>query len=278
MPLENAQKQPTPTEIFVSPGDSSTTEALTNLVKHLAATPGIAGIAMRETSAHGYDRPFQSHYQISDYSLGYTPPLRLDFLRRDHVDPIDLEPDLYGPSVDVNTSLPEFDDWSLEVNAQHDWSDYRADLLHAFLARLLRTAQTSGDHPVDLFIKAQRTIDGRADWYGRWDDPISPIPTLTEEQAYQAAGDKQYASYAHTLWRENIFNLAQNGELSPAGLAWSITSISPGWDGFVLDLTGRETGLGDLAKSVREAAKTQNTADAPEHDRSGASAVHSPAN
>ncbi|BDI29842.1 hypothetical protein CCAX7_18930 [Capsulimonas corticalis] len=256
MSPDEADRQPTPLKTYVSPGASSTTETLTGIVQRIAATPGVTGIALRETSVHGYDRPFRSQSQAGDYSLGYTPALRLDFLRRDHVDPVDLAPDTFEAAVDVDTSVPEFDDWGIEINAQHDWSDYRADLLHAFLTRLWRTARSSGAHPMDVFVKAQRTLEWRADWYGRWDDPGAPLPTLTEQQSRGVDGDQDFSKYAHARWRANIYNLIANGALEPNELAWSIANIAPGWDGFALDITSAEND--PLAPLIKTKAATKS--------------------
>ncbi len=96
-------------------------QTLTTLVQRLAATPGVTALVLRETVSSGCDRAAGSRYGAQGDPLGYTPLLRLAFLRKNHVDPLDLEPETYEGQMTANLSLPEFKDWQALGRVAEDW-------------------------------------------------------------------------------------------------------------------------------------------------------------
>ena len=155
-------------------------QTLTTLVQRLAATKGVTALVLRETVSPGYNRHNGSHYGVQGDPLGYTPLLRLAFLRRSHVDPLDLEPESYEGQMTANLSLPEFEDWQAMGSVAEDWNVFRAGADLDLLQTLLSTAQQSAGHRVPFLIKQRRTT-WRGNWYGLWDDPRAKLPALSEE-------------------------------------------------------------------------------------------------
>ncbi len=74
---------------WASPLDPAVRALLPALVKTLAVTKGLAGIAFQDTSARGY-RSLPYEYDAEGISLGYTASARLAYLRATHTDPVDL--------------------------------------------------------------------------------------------------------------------------------------------------------------------------------------------
>ncbi|MBV9851862.1 MAG: hypothetical protein JO250_19520 [Armatimonadetes bacterium] len=259
--LEDAQKQPAPADVAVSPVAPSVQRTLLALAQRLAATPGVAGLILRETATSGYDRPADSHYGVQGEPFGYTLPLRLAFLRRDHVDPVDLDRESYTGQINADMSLPEFEDWRALGMVGQDWNVFRAGADRDFLQKILAAAQQAAGRRPELWIK-QRRSSYQADWYGLWDDPRAPLPDLTEELAYGGySPNTDFAAFAHTQSRRAMFELPSWAGTSAAKLAGNLQQMKPGWDDIVLDFS-RETGgnpLADLAKSLTpQAAKPPN--------------------
>ena len=249
---EEADKQPAPKDLTVSPVSPAVRLVLTTLIQRLAATKGITALVLRETVSLGYDRPGGSHYGVQGDSLGYTPLLRLAFLRRSHVDPLDLEPETYEGQMTANLSLPEFEDWQAMGNVAEDWNGFRAGADLDLLQTLLSAAQQSTGHRIPFLIK-QRRPSWHGNWYGLWDAPGAQLPELSEELAYGGSDpDTNYAAFAHTQSRTNLYELERWSAQSKDGLVSALQQMKPGWDGIVLDLTDDAGGdpLAGLVKSL----------------------------
>ena len=76
-------------EGWASPLDPKVRALLPALVRTLAATPGLAGLAFQDTATVGY-RGLEYEYDDEGIALGYTPENRLAYLRAYHTDPVDL--------------------------------------------------------------------------------------------------------------------------------------------------------------------------------------------
>jgi len=198
-------------------------QALVALVRRLAATEGVAGIVLRGTVMAGYDKPPDSRYgDIGGDPLGYALPLRLAFLRRTHLDPVDL--------------TESFSDEAR--GADHDL----LQRLHA-AARLL---------PVWV---AQRRSIGRDDWYGLWDGLPKQLPALSEMRANGGEPNTGLPLYAHAQCRLDLYDLPVGAGLSRDDLAYNLQDLPPGWDGFVLDLGGNASGAALDGLTEKPAAK-----------------------
>ena len=249
---EEAEKQPAPTDLSVSPASPEVRQTLTALVQRLAATPGIAALALRETVTPGYDRNADSRYGAQGDTFGYTPALRLAFLRKDHVDPLDMEPEAYEGQMSVDLSLPEFQDWEGMAGAAKEWNGFRSGADLDLLQTLLAAARQAAGHPVPFLIK-QRRLSWHSDWYGVWADPRAKLPELSEELAFGGSDmNTGYAGFARAQSRTNIFEMNRWEAQSKDGLTAALQQLKPGWDGIVLDFTADAGGdpLAELAKSL----------------------------
>ena len=262
---EEADKQPAPTDLSVSPVSPEVRQTLTALVQRLAATPGVAALALRETVTPGYDRDADSHYGIQGDTLGYTPALRLLFLRKDHVDPLDLEPETYEGQMNVDLSLPDFPEWENMGDAVKDWNGFRSGADLDLLQSLLAAARQGAGHPVPFLIK-QRRSSWRGNWYGVWADPRAKLPELSEELAFGGSDmNASFAGFARAQSRTNIFEVDRWAAQSKDGLAAALQQLKPGWDGIVLDFSADAGGdpLADLAKSLAPPAPKPGAKPAP---------------
>lgn len=131
---------------WVSPVDPNVQKTLTALVKAVAATPGLAGLAFQDTAPPGYVDT--GNVDLLDTEVGYTPANRLAFLRAHQADPVDVggsgesdQPDKIGTSyVFLDWSLPDFP--GSEYDGQNaPWDKFRIDADHAALAGLYGAAR-----------------------------------------------------------------------------------------------------------------------------------------
>lgn len=253
MTAEEADKQAQaqPDTLSACPASMTVQKTLEGIVRRLAGTSGVASLALRETVTRGYDRPADAGQNLTDDDLGYVPALRLAFLRRDHVDPIDLASGEYISGVHLALSVPGFDDRSALGAADKDWNGLRYEASRALMQRLLVNAQQAAGRRIPFLVK-QRNPFGPTNWYGLWDDPRAPLPELSEKLASDMAGSNtDYAAFAHTQSRTDVYEISQWSVQTKDALVSTLQQMKPGWDGIVLDFTADSSSrLGDLAKSV----------------------------
>lgn len=237
---EEAEKLVSPADYSVCPVAPAVQETLLALVRRVAATNGVAGIVLRDTQASGYDRPDLSVYGISGGGpFGYATALRLAFLRRTHIDPVDLmEAHMNGAqSAGADTSLPDFDDYHVERLAETEWSKFRADAGRTLLDELYAAASpVPGKRPV-IWI-AQRRPTGRDDWYGLWAGSFGRLPEKPENVAYGGA-QENVPAFAHTQCRADLYEMPAFAP-TRSDLAYLLEGLPAGWDGFILNLSSSE--------------------------------------
>ena len=176
--------------VAVSPLAPAVRSALIGLVRTLAARPSIAGLVWRDTDSPGYD-PLPSGSDSSALLLGYQETMRLTFLRKSHADPIDIIPS--GVYTKANTNLPNFSmehfltaHTNQELNGE--WRAFRSDVGQGLLRALSAAATTPDGARLPLLLRQRRRGQGGTDgtghhvyppgWYGSWDNPNLPPPTL----------------------------------------------------------------------------------------------------
>jgi hypothetical protein len=108
---------------FASPGDSVSAAALRRRVLEIAATPGLTGLVLRDLVPYGYQALGNMGNPTlgeNEFELGYTPEMRLAFLRQTGVDPVDLTltgdnnfwlPMTFAGSFHASLELPFFRDY-----------------------------------------------------------------------------------------------------------------------------------------------------------------------
>lgn len=247
----DAARTPAVADLNVSPASATVHQTLLALVARLAATPGVTALALQDTATTGYNTAPNSRYGVQGDGLGYTSVLRLAFLRAQHVDPIDLEPESMDARMNADTSLPEFDDYQSVADASAKWGGFRFGADQDLMNRLLAAARTAGGPRFPLWVHARRTAYN-ADWYGLWEDPRGPLPELSEENAFGGSdSETDYAALARAQCRANVILLNPWGARSAEGLAQSVKDMKPGWSGFVLDVSGLPGDpLTDIVKSL----------------------------
>lgn len=149
--------------VTVSPAAPAVGETLSGLMQDLAARPDLAGIVWEDAETNS--------------NVGYTPLMRLAFLRAAHADPIDIAESGYSR---VDLSLPLFDDSKLDAALPGLWAKF-TDAADADFLRRLRTAAWRPSGP-PLTLLLQHTSDNNDDYFVDWNDPRKPA-SMKEQQA-----------------------------------------------------------------------------------------------
>jgi hypothetical protein len=247
--------------------DGANRDALTARLSELARTPGLAGLALTDTAAPGYNTP-EGEGAIRTTAVGndfgYTPEARLAFLRAHGYDPVDLSA---VTLVGVDLALPFYPDAGRPPRAPvgpyaaalpaagsaeaalRDWNLARyqtgADLLAGVHAALRRAAPGL---PLYLAARPSPVVSlGGTGWFGSWDRP--------DRLPYPKAGGPNpgervtLVQSAHEFSKDALLALPYPDDpaAKPAGTvsdyARSLTALlgarggPAGWDGLVLDLS-----------------------------------------
>jgi len=148
-------------EGWASPLDPKVRRLLPALVRTLAETPGLAGLAFQDTATVGY-RDLDYEYDDEGISLGYTPENRLAYLRAYHVDPVDLSAgfdnlQLFLPfegfSTSFDVSLPNFRSSTEDAKI---WNQVRGEADKALLADCFAAAKQAAP-ALPLFMRERQT-------------------------------------------------------------------------------------------------------------------------
>ena len=236
-PYKPALSLPVTDGVAVSPFSAAVGRELLAVAHTLAATPGLAGLVWRATATPGYDENEGPDADRDFTSLGYTQSARLAFLRKEHVDPLDLFP--VSARRQANTSLPNFDDAVLEQTMQTKWRQFRSDADQSLLWSLFGQVATGGNAlpAKPILLVQQRGGRPRATWYGSWDGPNAPLPTFRSSVGVPVAEKVQ----ARAQSKFTVVDLPLQSPLVEAAILnqWSgpLQSIGKNhsWDGFVLD-------------------------------------------
>ena len=186
--------------VAVSPLAPDVQSALVGYMKTVAARPGVAGLVWRDTDTPGYDL-LPGGSDTSSLLLGYQTDMRLAFLRRFHADPVDIY-DVGHSGTIANTDLPNFSDQghgNLMYTLHDNWVKFRQDMGLTFLQSLyaaINPARTLAARRTLILVRQRRRGQGGNDgfgnhlyppgWYGSWDNPRLPPPTLhTAGEDYQ---------------------------------------------------------------------------------------------
>ena len=149
--------------VTVSPAAPAVRQTLSALMQDLAARPELAGTVWEDAE--------------TDSDVGYTPLLRLAFLRAAHADPVDIA-DPGGSRLDL--SLPIFDDAAVDAALPEQWAHFTG-VVGVSLLRQLRAAAWRPSGP-PLTVLLQQTLFNNDDSFVDWNDPRTP-PSLKEQQA-----------------------------------------------------------------------------------------------
>ncbi|HVK02924.1 MAG TPA: hypothetical protein VM490_05590, partial [Armatimonadaceae bacterium] len=201
----------------------------------VAATPGLAGLTLRHTAGPGYTLEIGG---ATNGQMGYTPALRLAFLREAGQDPVDVVRGPYFLGGQFSSDLPFFAAGSLESGYRlvdgratmesSAWLRFREarnrELLAALFASLKR-ARPALPLFIDDRLGSHETVP--TSWYASWDAADrapAPYTLLVPDDRLAAA-----RAASKTLL------LLQAAPPSAGPIA---ETADPGaWDGSVLDLS-----------------------------------------
>lgn len=217
-------------DLWVCPATPFVTNVLTTLLRRLAATPGVAAVALRHMASSGYGPPGGGE------PLGYTPPLRLAFLRRDHIDPLDFNASQSYGTPNITQLVPEFQEDASIYDARKDWDAFRFGAQKRFHQELFAALRNDERGGISMFVCAD-TPSQWPPWYSLWDDPTTPVPQFIRPAGMPVGKEPPISQYAHAHWRRNIALLPFGPGQSRRDLISAINKMTPEWDGFVADFT-----------------------------------------
>ena len=159
--------------VSVSPLNPQVQKVLLLVHQELAEVPGLAGIVWVDVAAAGYG----PHIYMNSDEFGYTKPLRLAFLRKEHADPVDMAANGFYVNVDLTIPLMQLDN-AAGSSLQQDWLTYRATGLDTFLRQLRATVDPPQAVPnqAKMFLVSELS-DYYEGWFGSWDSPTASFPT-----------------------------------------------------------------------------------------------------
>ncbi len=227
--------------------------AITDRLARLAATPGLAGLVLENTAAPGYANPAVDQERdrfnvlLGASGYGFTPEMRLRFLRAEGSDPIDFES--YGNVGPVSLDLPFFrpdqsrghvplEEMGSKPPAQK-WTVLRHEVNTTFLRGLFGALRKAV--PSLPLLVAERGEQGGAQWYGVWERADAAPPRFAPyfgPGGFDKGGQGWPSTQARRFSSRNLLRLApQPGEkdLSPFLGAW-LPDMAKGWNGVVFDL------------------------------------------
>ncbi len=212
--------------LVVSPAATRVRGDLSEIVRLAAGHSGLAGFVWEDAE--------------DDTDLGYTPEMRLAFLRTAHADPLDLAPKSYSRA---DLSLPTFDDEAVETKLEEQWAEAHPSALVTLLKQM-RQSISSQTAALPIFMEQSAV---RTHWFSSWDDPKSLPPPLRpslESHTYQAP--EAIAAAARTQGKAVLLHIGVENDGDTDTLARSLKAdLDTGkWDGYVLDFKREEVTQG----------------------------------
>ena len=238
LPYVSVGSSPLTGSVAVSPFSAAIGRNLLPFMHTLMTMPGIAGLVWRATATPGYDKGGETDADAASLALGYTLPGRLAFLRKEHVDPVDLSP--VGVRGLADTSLPGFNDAAMENTLETKWDQFRSDadlsLLRKLFQQVTMDRASTASQPFVL-VQQRGPRPPTVTWYGSWVGPDAPLPTYRFSAGTLVAEKVQ----ARAQSKLTIVNLPIHASLGEAAIMhqWSgpLQSIGKNhsWDGFVIE-------------------------------------------
>ena len=159
--------------VSVSPLNRQVQKVLLSVHQELAEVPGLGGIVWVDVDTAGY----VAHPYNNNDELGYTQPLRLAFLRKEHADPVDIAANGFYVNVDMTIPIMQLDN-AAGSTLQQGWFTYRATGLNTFLRQLRATVDPPQAVPNQAKMFLVSELSGYYEgWFGSWDSPTASFPT-----------------------------------------------------------------------------------------------------
>ena len=202
-------------------------DTLTEAVRQIAAQPGLTGFVWEDADA--------------DADLGYTPQMRLAFLRAFHADPVDVTQNKF---LQADSTLPLFDDAALDKTLPEQWTKFNKDADTALLRQLYAAAQ-SGTGPARPILMEQNSF--RDNWLASWDDPKQTPPPLRDlTPGVMFPSQEKEMRIARAQAKIVLRSVAVDNDGDTAALSRKLSDAAktlPG-DGFVLSFKREEATQG----------------------------------
>jgi hypothetical protein len=226
------------------------TARLRSRLSALAQTPGLAGLAFDDTAAPGYEDPGTNDPTRYDYQgvggFGFTPGLRLRFLRQASIDPVDLNAESRGGVLEVpflpgpqrtfpgrsangsGSNVPQ-------TNPARTWAALRFETNRRFLADLYAGLRRDARPDLPLFLAERGSGEMGPTWFGLWERPDA-LPRLDWASSGGAPPSPQ--QQARRFSSRNLMRIAPwlGEERFPPWLMKDLPTPLKGWDGVVFDL------------------------------------------
>ncbi len=203
------------------------------ILESLASIQGLSALALKATAAPGWaaDTPGGDGIDTNGY-FGYTEDTRLQCIRSDGYDPIDISPYLY--TLDLDPTLPLFPTGSAESGIWKSLCDFRfhentkrLGLIHAGLKKAAPSLPLYLDDRAIIY--TQRHLC----WYGRW-DKASRMP---KNQIFVVESEERADAYAST---DEPIRIQYGSGGKPAAVAVRFGAIAQDsakhWRGVALDI------------------------------------------
>jgi hypothetical protein len=199
-------------------------------------------------------------------AVGYTPALRVAFIRSAGFDPIDIHPGAYMGN--VNLRLPFFTDdqprfgitpagsTTAGMNSEAEWNRFRVETVSKTLASLyssLKTTLSKGEASFPIYLQNMDAGMNVYGWFSRWEkgdavprrvafDPTQPQNTFQEAQKASSVSlmDVSYRDYPQIPGRVSSLSLLEPVS-PPVQYARSVNSMlnynKGAWAGLVLNFS-----------------------------------------
>jgi hypothetical protein len=236
--------------------------ALKRRLARIARLPGLAALVLKDTAAPGYARVLRAGGTGQGFSgaaaaalanrgwdFGYTPEMRVRFLRVHRIDPLDLN--TQDRLVNVELNPPFFPGLAGSANffgidaaarpataadlPLDAWDVVRADANARLMADLFEAVRTANPD-LPLLVRSRESVaatqPGGVAWYGSW-DRAEAVPAAPAMWGQQTLGQVARAQ-SRRVWLAGP--LGASGDLGTF-LAYSSGYLQDkaGWDGLVLD-------------------------------------------
>ena len=213
--------------VRVSPAASGVQDTLAAAVRQIAAQPGLAGFVFEDADV--------------DADLGYTPPLRLAFLRADHADPVDITQNKF---LRADSTLPLFDDDTLDLKQHEQWTEFNRGADAALLRRLYAAAQPA---PISRRAVLMEQDSFRDNWLASWDNSTQMPPPLRDlTPGVMFPSQEKVMRIARAQAKIVLRSVAVDNDADTVALSRKLSDDAktlPG-DGFVLSFKREETTQG----------------------------------
>jgi hypothetical protein len=164
----------------------------------IAATKGLAGMALLDTAPPGYSLPASNRmYSAGDYGaeVGYTPAARIAFIRSGGYDPIDLASGTNYGNVDLRLpffadderyryGIEPFNQNAAELDSAGQWNRFRSQMISKVLTELhapLKSSVQNQEGTFPVYLQNLDAATGAYGWFSQW-EKADALPRRADPQ------------------------------------------------------------------------------------------------